>query len=80
MCGGIDRDPILDASRPPGTGRRHDRAVRDVEAERMRLECVVTANLAHRGHLQLDVKFGRGVELRRCAVSSRAGTEYVEFR
>ena len=51
-----------------------DRAVRDLEAERMRLECVVTANLAHRGHLRL------GVEVRRCTVSSRTGMEYVESR
>ena len=46
-------------------GDAMDRGVRDLEAERMRLEGVVMANLAHHGHLRLGVKFGRGVELRR---------------
>ena len=81
--GGVDRDihalSLLQAGLRE-RGDAMDRTIRDLEAERMRLECVVMANLVHHRHLRLGVKFGRGIELRRCAISSREGTEYVESR
>ena len=74
--GGVDRDIHAMSLLQAGLRERGDamdRGVRDLEAERMRLEGVMMANLAHH-------EFGRGVELRWCTVSSRTGMEYVESR
>ena len=59
--GSVDRDTHALSLLQAGLRERGDamdRAVRDLEAERMRLEGVMMANLAHH-------EFGRGVELRR---------------